>query len=348
MKVALCGDMHWGARNDSQFFLDQFSSFVSKTLIPGCLKHGVTTVIQLGDLMDKRKSVGFMTLKTVKENFFGELTRNGIDVIGLVGNHDIFFKNTVSVNALDLLFDSISNFTAVTEPTVYGSFCLVPWICEENKEQVLRFIDDSKCPYLVGHFEMVGFDMYRGMPCEHGLDPRTFSNFKKVYSGHFHTRSGRDNIEYVGTPYEIIWSDYADEKGFLILDTETGEETWIRNEQKIHMVIRYREEEIKKDFAFGVVKDKYVKVVIESSDNPKKLDAFIKMCYANSPVSLAVVDVRDDSRVDDPDEIVADKDPLTALIDEIQKRHSVEVSSAMVNKSNELYIEAISDKEVIA
>lgn len=299
-------------------------------------------------MMDRRKSVNFMTLKTVKENFFGELAEAGIHVIALVGNHDIFHKNTLEVNSLELLFSDISNFTPIARPTIYGPFCLVPWICDENKDQVLRFIDDSKTPYLVGHFEMVGFDMYKGMPCEHGLDPRTFAGFKKVYSGHFHTRSGRDNIEYLGTPYEIIWSDHADEKGFLILDTDTGEETWIRNDQTVHHVIRYREEEIKKDFAFGVVKDRYVKVVVESSDNPKKLDAFIKMCYANSPVSLAVVDVRDDTRVDDPDEIIADKDPLTALVDEIQKRHSSELSSAMINKSNELYIEAISDKEVIA
>ncbi len=348
MKVALLGDLHWGARNDSEFFHRQFNDFVDEVLIPACLKHGVSQILQLGDMMDKRKTVNFMTLKMVKDAF-ARLDSNRIHMTALVGNHDVFHKNTVEVNSLQLLFSDVPNFTPIVHPTMWGGLMIVPWICDENRSEVMSQIASSQAKYLAGHFELAGFDMYRGVPCEHGDDHTAFSKFRKVYSGHFHTRSIKDNVEYVGTPYEIIWSDHGDEKGFLILDTETGEEIWIRNDRKIHLMIRYREYEIQKTYDFSVVKDRYVKIVVEKAENQKKLDAFVKMCYSNEPVHLALIDLRAEEEEEDlSGEIVADKDPLTVLTDEIRRKNEEQKAMSLVKKSNELYIEAMTEREQIA
>ena len=52
-----------------------------------------------------------------------------------------------------------------------------------------------------------------------------FRLIRKVFSGHFHTRSNQDNISYLGNPYEIYWNDHEDTRGFHFFDTETLETT---------------------------------------------------------------------------------------------------------------------------
>ena len=69
MKIAILADTHFGARNDSQLFLDYFTNFFENTFFPECEKRGVKTIIHLGDLMDRRKFVNFNTLSQVREKF---------------------------------------------------------------------------------------------------------------------------------------------------------------------------------------------------------------------------------------------------------------------------------------
>lgn len=349
-RCIILGDMHWGVRNDSQFFLDNFSSFVKDVLVPACKEHDVKTIYQLGDMLDRRKFVNFLTLKTIRENFFGVLGAEGIEVKALVGNHDTFHKNTLEVNSIDLLFGDIRNFSPISEPIQIGNILVVPWLCEENQEEIHDVIRRSDADYVLGHFEFSGFDMYRGLPCEHGTDHKLFSRFKKIFSGHFHTRSSKDNVLYVGTPYEIIWSDYQDEKGFVVFDPDSGSETWIKNPGSVHLKVSYNEDLIDRRYDFSVVRSKFVKIIVEKALNRKKLDEFIKICYTNCPQHLTVIDVQtDDIAPEDVGEMIADKDPLTALVDEIRKKSlDDDTISSMVIKSNELYQDAMSDQDVSA
>ena len=51
----------------------------------------------------------------------------------------------------------------------------------------------------------------------------TFSKFKKVFSGHYHTRSNDGKIFYMGNPYEMFWTDYEDKRGFVVFEDQPGE-----------------------------------------------------------------------------------------------------------------------------
>jgi DNA repair exonuclease SbcCD nuclease subunit len=49
----------------------------------------------------------------------------------------------------------------------------------------------------------------------------SFLKFELVMSGHFHTKSQKGNITYLGNTYQMYWNDYADQRGFHIFDTDT-------------------------------------------------------------------------------------------------------------------------------
>ena len=48
-----------------------------------------------------------------------------------------------------------------------------------------------------------------------------FDKFERVYSGHYHMRSNKENIFYLGNPYEMYWNDVNDrDRGFHLFDTD--------------------------------------------------------------------------------------------------------------------------------
>ena len=201
-------------------------------------QNQIKVIYQLGDLFDRRKFVNFNTLAECKRYFFDYLHQNGIQLITLLGNHDIFWKESLSVNAQSLILGEYDNITVIDKPTRMhednASIDLIPWICKENENDVFSFIDSSKSDLCLGHFEIAGFPMYRGMHAEEGLSHEMFGRYERVLSGHYHTRSKQENIEYVGTPYEMTWQDAGDPKGFSVFDTDTRELTFYQNPFTIH------------------------------------------------------------------------------------------------------------------
>jgi len=90
-----------------------------------------------------------------------------------------------------------------------------------------------------------GHEQYKGLVSKEGMSWTHFTDFQKVFSGHYHHRSVLRNVTYVGSPYEIVWSDYItdqDPKGFHIFDTETLELTLIPNPYKIFWKVENKSE----------------------------------------------------------------------------------------------------------
>ena len=202
MKVAIITDQHFGARNDSPNFLDFYEKFYKETFFPKIKEERVQAVLILGDTFDRRKYLNFYTLKRAKEMFFDPLAQMGIDVHILAGNHDTYFKNTNEVNSVNLLLGEYgSTFNVIDQPEhIYvGPYkiCMMPWICAENYEDSIKTLNDSDASICMGHFEIAGFAMYRGMPSEEGLDRGLFRKFNYTFSGHYHHKSSADGIYYL-------------------------------------------------------------------------------------------------------------------------------------------------------
>ena len=245
MKVAIITDTHFGARKSSKLFHNYFEKFYKDIFFPTIDELGIDTIIHMGDAFDSRKSIDFTSLDWSKRVVFDPIKERKITMHLMVGNHDVYYKNTNDINAVDLLLKEYNNvlvYSSTTKVKVGGlDILFIPWINEQNYESSVQSIKTSTCICAMGHLELSGFRAHRGCIMENGMDSELFEGFQKVFSGHYHTRSSDGKIFYLGNPYQMFWNDVNDERGFHIFDTETLEHTPINNPYELFHNIYYED-----------------------------------------------------------------------------------------------------------
>ena len=214
--------------------------FLDEVFFPTIDDQGIDTVIHLGDLVDRRKYINYVTAKRLREDFLKPLQQRDIDTFIIAGNHDTYYKNTNGVNSLRELIDGKFHNVTIYDETAGDiiledktKLMLLPWICDENRQQSIDAIKNAKAQVAMGHLELAGFDLFRGHKNDHGDDPSIFSRFDLVCSGHYHTRSNNGTVYYLGCPVQFTWTDYNDTKGFHIFDSATRELSFIPNNSSI-------------------------------------------------------------------------------------------------------------------
>ena len=354
-KVAIITDQHFGARNDSPHFLDYYERFYRDTFFPTLDKHGINTVLILGDTFDRRKYVNFFTLKRTKEIFFDEIAKRNIQIHMLAGNHDTYFKNTNDVNSVRLLLAEYKNIEVIDHPTtieVYNtSICMLPWICPENFDDSMKIIEETPADICMGHLEIAGFAMNRGIPNYEGLNRETFKKFDTVFSGHYHHRSASDNIRYLGNPYELTWQDYNDPRGFHLFDLSTRHLEFIENPNVMFHRITYDDKEntITEITSKDLTKytGTYVKVVVLNKTNPYLFDKFMANLYNVNPIDITIVEDMIDLTEGLDDDIINQAEDTVSIInkfvDGIKEEHIDNDKLKSVLK--ELYIEALNQEQ---
>jgi DNA repair exonuclease SbcCD nuclease subunit len=295
LKVAIITDQHFGARNDSIAFLDFFEKFYDNTFFPILDANNITTVLVLGDTFDRRKYVNFYALDRAKKMFFDKLEERGIRVHMLAGNHDTYYKNTNEVNSPDLLLTEYNNIDVISKPetiVINGtSICMMPWICPENYQESIDHIKNTKAEICMGHFEIAGFAMYRGMESHDGLAKETFEKFDLVFSGHYHHRSSDKHIHYLGNPYELTWQDYNDPRGFHLFDLDTRRLEFMVNPYRMFERIEYNDKEQEPtDLDVIDLEKKYVKLVVVNKTDFYKFDKFIQKLYNKGCHEIKIIE----------------------------------------------------------
>jgi len=297
MKIAIISDTHAGARGDSLVFNEFFFKFWEDVFFPYLEKHDIKHVCHLGDLVDRRKFINYVILNSWRKRFFDRLQSNNIQMDIIVGNHDVTYKNTNEINAMEELFNHYDNINVYTEPLekVYDSLniALVPWINSGNYQKSIEFLNESKAEVVFGHFEISGFEMDSGNVCHDGLNSKLFERFDLVLSGHFHHKSSQGNISYLGNQYQMTWMDYGDQKGFHVFDTETRELTFIPNPYNIFHKINYDDTvqnlEYWKKFKYEDLKDSYIKIIVVNKKNPYLFDTMMDNMYKVGVVDISIV-----------------------------------------------------------
>ena len=223
MKIAIITDQHFGARKNSKLFHDYFLKFYNDIFFPTLEKEGITTIVDMGDTFDSRKGIDFSALSWAKNNYYDKLKDYTIHTI--VGNHTAYYKNTNEVNAVDLLlreYDNVKVYSEVSNILIDNlNVLLVPWINSENEKKSVGMINKSNAPVCMGHLDLNGFHATQGHIQENGMDSNLFEKFKLTLSGHFHIRSNKGSIHYLGNPYDMFWYDVGDTRGFHLFDTDT-------------------------------------------------------------------------------------------------------------------------------
>ena len=150
--------------------------------------------------------------------------------------------------------------------------------------------------------------MYKGSFIDSGFESSIFSKFDVVCSGHFHHKSSKGNIHYLGTPYEITWSDFNDPKGFHVFDTDTRELTFIANPYNIFHKIHYddldKESSEVMNIDFEQYRNSIVKVIIKNKTNPYWFDLFIGKLEAAGILDMQVVEDHLNLNLEDDQDII--------------------------------------------
>jgi hypothetical protein len=290
--IGIFTDSHFGAKKGSKHLHDHFELFYKNVFFPALEEHGIKTVIHMGDAFDSRKSIDYQSLEWAKRVVFDPLKK--YDVHMIVGNHDCYYKSTNDVNSPTLLLKDYPNIKTYSSPTntkVCGiDMTFIPWICSENYDETLKVIQKSRAKIAMGHLELKGFRVNKHLVMEdHGLEANLFSNFTKVFSGHYHTRSDNGTVFYLGNPYEMYWTDVNDTRGFHIFDTETLEHTPINNPYKLFYNIYY-EDTPHQMFDATEYQNKIVKVIVRKKSNIKSFEKFIDKLYSIGVQELKIIE----------------------------------------------------------
>ena len=350
MKIALINDTHAGARGDDPRFNEFFFKFWEGTFFPYLKENNIKHICHLGDVVDRRKFISFVTLNSWRKRFFDVLQTEGINMDVIVGNHDVTYKNTNEINAMHELFDHYTNINVMIEPKDIEydglSVAMVPWINSSNYEQALEFLNTTKSQVVFGHFEIAGFEMDRGNVCHTGMDKSTFDRFDMVLSGHFHHKSTNGSIHYLGNQYEITWADYNDPRGFHVFDTETRELTFVSNPNRMFHKINY--DDATTDFAYwqafdyAALKDCYVKIVVLNKQNPYLFDNVLDNLYKAGIGDIAIVEDFTDTIIEDDKDLVNQaEDTMTILSKYIDNLTLTVDNDKLKTLMKELYVEAL-------
>jgi hypothetical protein len=222
----------------------------------------------------------------------------------------------------------------------------MPWINSENYENSMATAADTKATVMMSHLELAGFEMYRGAVNDHGLSHKVFDKFDIVCSGHFHHKSSKDNIHYLGSPYEMTWSDYNDDRGFHIFDTEEKSLTYIKNPYRMFYKVFYddtekTEQEIL-DQDFSYIKDTYVKVVVKQKSNPYVFDVFVDKLNLHLPAHLQIVEDNFNLDIEDDSDIINEAEDTVSIIKKYISNLNLDNAKPVENLFYELYHDALS------
>lgn len=352
-KVALITDTHFGVKNDSPEFIDYQTEFYLNEFFPKLLETGVDKIIHLGDIFDRRKYTNHQTLQAFKTAFFDKLVENDIHMTLILGNHDVYYKSTNSVNSPELFLSSYSdNITIIDEPSIlkFGKtkIAFLPWINLENYEESIEFMKNCDSNTLFGHFEISGFEMHRnGGLCTTGLKASTFDNFDQVFSGHFHEPSSDGRITYLGAPHEYTWADYGCDRGFYIYDTNSGDYDYIKSKSNMFYRITYDEFLDTSKYDVSKLSNKIVRLIV--ADKMGDVDAFenfVESIQRANPFSFEVID-NIDYHVDEDsiDEEALRSEDTMAIVKSYVDESDIALDKDRINTMfKSLYAEAIAQE----
>lgn len=273
----------------------------------------------------------------------------GISMYLLLGNHDIAYRHSLTVNSPELLLGEYPHVHIIKSPTQVQlgntKFDIIPWMCDENEEQIKEFVKrKDRGSVLCGHLELANFPMYKGIEAHGGMSSSIFDGYNLVFSGHYHTRSEKGNIVYTGVPYEMTWSDYADPKGFVVYDTVKHTYEFVRNPKTMFTKVYYNNgstTDIK------TLTGKIVKIIVNEKKDAVVYERWLDSIRLVSPYELSVIENATQVLDGDLDDNIKLEDTASLIKNYIDQIDTSVDKDELSKYMSALYFEALTTSDTL-
>jgi len=346
-KIVLITDLHWGCRNDISLFYEYFNKFYIE-LLEYMNVNGLKDLFILGDVFDRRKYINFKTLDAARRIFFSRFRDDGIKIHIILGNHDIHYRESLELSSPMLVLNDYDNIIVYNKPTVVdingNTISMIPWICKENEKEITKFITDTNTDLCFGHFEFANFPMYKGIDSESGMSTGLFQKYELVCSGHYHTRSQKENIVYIGTPYEMNWQDAGDAKGYHTFDFDTRKLEFHANSNILFHKINYNETSPINLDEYDL-ENCFVKVIVTNKNDLYRFDQFMNQLYNKKCYEIKIIEDILENINGEIDDNINLEDTLDVLSNYITSIGLNDVDTSQLDAfMKKLYIEALNEE----
>lgn len=224
-KAVVFTDIHFGKKSDSEQHNKDCQSYIT-WLCDVIREQKPDAVIFLGDWFDNRSRLRLDTLNysyTSVAQLMNQVHRSAARMWWLVGNHDMFYKQSREITSLPWLESMSNNDEIIFIDSImeFDEVLFAPWLIGTEYNEVAS----AEVKYVFGHFELPLFLMNEQVECPDrgGLHHEMFTTCDAVYSGHFHKRQTKINsngipVTYIGNCFPHNFNDANDrERGCMVL-----------------------------------------------------------------------------------------------------------------------------------
>ena len=213
-KVAVCTDLHFGLKSNSLVHNQDCSNFID-WFIATAKQNGCETGMFLGDWSHQRAALNMQTLQYSLRSL--EKLSKAFDRFYFIpGNHDLYYRDKRDIYSTEWA-RHIPNIQIVNDWFSDGDVVIAPWLVGDDHKRIPKM----KGQYMFGHFELPHFKMNAmvEMPDHGEIQVDSFGGFDRVFSGHFHLRQQKKNINYIGNCFPHNFADAGDDaRGMMTLE----------------------------------------------------------------------------------------------------------------------------------
>jgi len=332
VKTLLLTDTHLGLYDAADFWHEVVLKLF-QYVADFCNRNNIKRIIHLGDFFEKRKAINVKSLWYAAE-YIGPIL-NEFETYIVVGNHDTFYKNQIKPHSL-VVFKEYENITIVDEPMTLscGQIGLVPW----QGEKVLGVYT------LMGHFAINDFRMNEGYTMKKADHPMEYGVYRQVISGHFHTPMTKNNISYIGAPFQQTFADVGGERGFYVHEGRNLE--FFEYTDAPHFLKITAEKEMSKgldDELASSIKDNVIKLIFEEDFGTQVSNLIVEAIQFHKPLKLfpdfgrisaelTEESIPDTAEMTDNKEIVRDYITKSEVPEELDKNTIVEMMISLAKE----------------
>lgn len=246
-KALIFSDLHIHAHKDR---VDRLQDCIDvlNWIFEEAKKNDCKYIFFLGDLFHERARIDVKNYIKTFETFMTHMLHDAADreMYLLVGNHDMYHKERWDINSIKPL-TAIPKVHIIDRPqrTIIDGKS-IDWMPHtENPVKELKDLkshNPDKGDILFGHLSVNGallnlcFGTKADVVVEHDnemipVDVTVFDDWKHTFLGHYHgAQKLNEKVEYVGSPLQLTFGEAFQEKHIIILDLQTLEKKYIKND----------------------------------------------------------------------------------------------------------------------